>query len=40
VELNKIRKIDSQLAKLIESYRDNTIKVISGRGGQYGKIVV
>ncbi len=38
VELDKISKIDSRLAKIIESYRKNTIKICSGRGGQYGKI--
>lgn len=38
--LDKIRKIDSQLAIIIESYRNNTIKITSGCGGQYGKIEI
>lgn len=40
VSIDKIRKIDFQLANIIESYRNNTIRISSGRGGQYGKIEV
>lgn len=40
VDIDKISKIDSDLASIIESYRNNTIKIVPGRGGQYGKIEI
>ena len=39
VDIKKIEKTDENLAKIINSYRKNTLKVISGRAGQYGKII-
>lgn len=38
VELADITKIDSDVALAIESFRNNTIDIIPGGGGQYGKI--
>ena len=36
--LGDIKKIDSSVANAIESFRNNTINVIPGGGGKYGKI--
>ena len=38
VSLRDIEKIDSNISSAIESFRNNTINVIPGGGGQYGKI--
>ena len=38
VSLNDIEKIDSNISSAIVSFRNNTIDVIPGGGGQYGKI--
>ena len=38
VELGDIKRIDSNVALAIESFRNNTIDIIPGGGGQYGKI--
>ena len=38
VELEDIRKIDSDVSQAIESFRNNTIDIIPGGGGKYGKI--
>lgn len=38
VSLRDIEKIDSSISSAIESFRNNTINVIPGGGGQYGKI--
>jgi uncharacterized protein (TIGR00375 family) len=37
-ELDEIKKIDSDVALAIESFRNDTIDIIPGGGGQYGKI--
>ena len=37
--LNKISKIDSDVSNAIESFRNNSIDVIPGGGGQYGRIL-
>ncbi|MBR4447292.1 TIGR00375 family protein [Methanobrevibacter sp.] len=37
-ELDEIKKIDSDVALAIESFRNNTIDIVPGGGGQYGKI--
>ena len=39
-DIEQIRKTDPSLAKVIKSYRDNTIQITAGRGGQYGKIKI
>lgn len=39
VSLDEIRKIDSTIAGIIESFRKGTIDVVPGGGGQYGKIL-
>ena len=39
VPLDEIKKVDGNVALAIESFRNNTIKVISGGGGQYGQIL-
>ena len=38
VDLDDIKKMDSDVALAIESFRNNTIDIIPGGGGQYGKI--
>ena len=37
--LDEIKKIDFDVALAIESFRDNSINVVPGGGGQYGKIL-
>ena len=37
--LDDIKKIDGNVALAIESFRNNTIDVIPGGGGQYGQIL-
>ena len=37
-ELDEIKKIDSDVALAIESFRNDTIDIVPGGGGQYGKI--
>ena len=37
-ELAEIKDIDSDVALAIESFRNNTIAIVPGGGGQYGKI--
>ncbi len=37
-ELTEIKNIDSDVALAIESFRNNTIDIVPGGGGQYGKI--
>lgn len=39
VSLDEIRKIDSTIVGIIESFRKGTIDVVPGGGGQYGKIL-
>lgn len=39
IPIEEISKIDEELAKIINAYRQNELNVISGRGGQYGKII-
>ena len=39
VSLDSIRRIDQNIASVIESFRNNSIDVIPGGGGQYGKIL-
>ena len=39
VSLDEIKKIDSDVANIIESFRNNSINVVPGGGGQYGKIL-
>ena len=39
VELEDIKKIDADVGLAIESFRDNTIDIIPGGGGQYGQIL-
>lgn len=39
VNLEDIKKIDSNIALAIESFRNNSIEIIPGGGGQYGKII-
>ena len=36
--IEKIATVDMLLANVIKSYRDNTLDVIPGRGGQYGEV--
>ncbi len=36
--ISQIKKDDRELAKVIESYRTNSLEIEPGRGGQYGKI--
>ena len=38
IPIKEIETIDKKLAKIIDSYRQNTLEVIPGRGGLYGKI--
>jgi uncharacterized protein (TIGR00375 family) len=38
VNLDDIKRIDSDVALAIESFRNNTLDIIPGGGGQYGKI--
>lgn len=38
IAIKEIETIDKKLAKIIDSYRQNTLEVIPGRGGLYGKI--
>ena len=37
IPIKEIETIDKKLAKIIDSYRQNTLEVIPGRGGLYGK---
>ena len=37
--VDEIKKIDSSIAVAIESFRNRTIEVIPGGGGQYGQIL-
>ena len=37
-ELTEIKNIDSDVALAIESFRNNTIDIVPGGGGQYGRI--
>ena len=39
VNLGDIKKIDSNIALAIESFRNNSIEIIPGGGGQYGQII-
>ena len=39
IPITDIAKIDSNVACVVESFRNNTIDVIPGGGGQYGKIL-
>ncbi|AMD18294.1 phosphotransferase [Methanobrevibacter sp. YE315] len=39
VSLDSIKRIDQNIASVIESFRNNSIDVIPGGGGQYGKIL-
>lgn len=39
VELKDIEKIDTDVARAIESFRNNTVEIIPGGGGQYGQIL-
>jgi hypothetical protein len=39
VSLDEIKKIDSDVANIIESFRNSSINVVPGGGGQYGKIL-
>ena len=39
VSLEDIGKIDSNVSQVIESFRNNSIEVIPGGGGQYGQIL-
>jgi len=39
VDLRDIEKIDVNVASAIESFRNNTIEVVPGGGGQYGQIL-
>lgn len=36
--LNKIAEVDTLLANVLKSYRNNTLKVNPGRGGKYGEV--
>ncbi len=38
--LNEIKKIDSKLADVIKSFREDTLKIQPGAGGYYGKIIL
>lgn len=38
--IEEISKTDSKLADVIESFRDNTLKIQPGAGGMYGKIIL
>ncbi|MGZ7044224.1 MAG: phosphotransferase, partial [Methanobacterium sp.] len=38
--LEEISKINSKLAEVIGSLRDNTLKIQPGAGGMYGKILL
>lgn len=38
VDINESNKIDPNIASAIEAFRNNTINIIPGGGGQYGKI--
>jgi PHP family Zn ribbon phosphoesterase len=39
VSLEDIKKIDSRISVAIESFRNGTIEVVPGGGGQYGQIL-
>ena len=39
VELKDIEKIDFEVARAIESFRNKTVEIIPGGGGQYGQIL-
>ena len=39
VSLDEIKKIDSDVADIIKSFRNNSINVVPGGGGQYGQIL-
>ncbi|MBE6493563.1 MAG: TIGR00375 family protein [Methanosphaera stadtmanae] len=36
--INKIAEVDTLLANVLKSYRNNTLKVNPGRGGKYGEV--
>jgi uncharacterized protein (TIGR00375 family) len=38
--LEELKNIDEKLGTLIKSFRDNTLKIQSGGGGRYGKIIL
>ena len=38
-DLADISKIDSQTAQAIESFRNNSLDIVPGGGGQYGQII-
>ncbi len=38
VPIEKIEKVDMLLANVLSSYRNNTLNVTPGRGGEYGKV--
>lgn len=40
VDLDRISSIDQNLSNVLEQYRQNNIKIETGRGGQYGKIIL
>ena len=39
VGLKDIGHVDSEIASAIESFRNNTLEIVPGGGGQYGKIL-
>ena len=39
VELKDIEKIDTDVARAIESFRNDTVEIVPGGGGQYGQIL-
>lgn len=39
VSLDDIKRVDSEVSRAIESFRNNTIDVVPGGGGQYGQIL-
>lgn len=39
VSLDDVKKVDSNIASVIDSFRNNAIDVIPGGGGQYGQIL-
>jgi uncharacterized protein (TIGR00375 family) len=38
--LDEIARVESKLAEVIKSFRDNTLKILPGAGGNYGKILL
>ncbi len=39
VSLEDIKRVDPEVSHAIESFRNNTIDVVPGGGGQYGQIL-